>query len=302
MTFDLFYFLEQIDADKQFSDEDEKRLDKTRNEKNREEKRAQRISDCGKWSNWYDPHTGQRTGFTFQCGLFRYCDACLQKRASKEHTFLKTAVLERRMVMKIVTAEEATKLIRKAEKNEYIRYPQKNGNDLLFLDEAVGIEGVAVDLAWVMKQDWTTIVQTPEGRNKSGTMHMPIDDEVLEDFSIINTKQFVTNANRRITNQAMRDASQETAKLDPKTPETVVAALYKRFSIATAKLRRQGYVVTVYNKRLKLIHSRIDWNGQKSSGQIKRLYTENPTRSNQPEQVKIPAARKSVPIQAVISL
>ena len=300
MDTSLFSVLEQIDADNPISDEYEKRLETTRKEKNREEKRAQRISDCGKWSNWYNPHSGKRTGFIFQCGLFRYCDECLEKRAEEEYTLLKTAALDKRMIMKIVTAEEATKLIRKAEKTEYIRYPQENGNDILFLDESVGIEGVEVDLGWVMKQDWTNIVQTPEGRNKSGTMHIPVDDETPEEFSIINTKQFITNANQRVTNQVMGEAIQETASLDPKTPDAVVAALRKRVAIATHKLRQQGFTVTVYSKRLKLIHALVDWTGQ-SSGRIKRLYTENPTRASQPEQVGLPVARESVPIPALVS-
>ncbi len=201
------------------------------------------------------------------------------------------------MVMKIVTAKEATNLIRKAEKTEYIRYPQQNGNDILFLDESVGVEGVAVDLAWVMRQDWKTIVQTPEGRNKSGTMHIPIDDETPEEFSIINTKQFITSASRRVTNQAMSEAIQETVSLDPKTPDAVVTALRKRVGLATNKLRQQGFIVTVYSKRLKLIHSLVDWTGK---GRIKRLYTENPTRANQPEQVGISVARESRPISIAV--
>ncbi len=300
MTTDLFYALEQIDADNPISDEYEKRLETSSTEKKREEKRAQRISDCGKWSNWYNPHNGERTGFVFQCGLFRYCDACLKKRAEEEYELLKIAALDKHMVMKIVTSKEATNLIRKVDKTEYIRYPQENGNDLLFLDESVGMEGVAVNLGWVMRQDWTTIVQTPEGRNKSGTMHMPVDDETPDEFSIINTKQFITNANRRVTNQAMGEAIRETASLDPKTPDAVVAALRKRVGIATNKLRQQGFTVTIYDKRLKLIHSLVDWTGQRS-GRIKRLYTENPTRANQPEHVESLVARKSVAIPTLIA-
>ena len=184
MTSDLFRALEQIDADKPFSDEDEHRLATSSTEKHREEKRAQRISDCGKWSNWYNPHSGKRTGFIFKCGLFRYCNACLERRADEEYELMKTAALEKRMIAKVVDPKEATKLIRKADKSEYIRFPQENGTDLLLLDESVGIAGVAVDLNWVIQQDWSTLVQTPEGRNKSGTMHMPVSDDDPDDFTI----------------------------------------------------------------------------------------------------------------------
>ncbi len=193
---------------------------------------------------------------------------------------MKIATIEKRMIAVKIDAKKATKLIRKADKTEYIRYPLENGQDFLLLDESLGVKGDAVDLEWVAKQDWTVIMNTPEGRNKSGTMHIPVDDSEAEEFTIINTQQFITNAGRSKTLKAMKEAEQETADLNPKTADEVVCALRKRTRIATRKLREQGYSVNLYNKKLKLIHSMVNWQGDvEISSQIKRYYTENPTRA-----------------------
>lgn len=300
-THSLFSVLEQIDADKPFSDEEEKRLDTTRNEQTRREKKKRRKGDCGKFANWYNPHSGKRTGFIFRCGLFRDCETCLKRRADQEYELIKTASLEKRMIAKIMTPKQATRLIRKMDKTEYVRFPQENGNDLLLLDEeaseAMGIGGVEVDLHWVVRQNWETLVQTPKGRNKSGTMHIPASDDEPEEFTIITTSQFVTNANRGATIKAMKEAEQETANLDPRTSDEVVSALHKRTSVATRKLRELGFHTTLYSKRLKLVHGLIDWTGRR---QIKRQYTENPTRANTNGSAEFSAEGSVVPTQASI--
>lgn len=277
MEHNLLGVLQQIDPDKSFRDQDLDKLDKLRKEQTRIEKREKRLNDCGKYANWYNPHSGKRTGFIFRCGLFRHCSVCLKRRADEEYTWVKQATLDKRMIVISVDSKAATNIIRKAEKTEYIRFPGEDGKDLLFLDETLGIVGEAVDLDWVVKQDWEIIVSTPKGRNKSGTMHMPIEEDAGEEFTIINTQQFITNANRYNTIKAMKEAEEQTANLNPKTANEVVNALRKRTRIATRKLREMGYSINMYNKKLKLIHSMINWQSQ--NGNIKRLHTENPTRS-----------------------
>lgn len=279
MTLDLLNLLQQIDPDKSFGDEELTRLEKTRHEQTRLEKRKLRIADCGKWSNWYNPHSGKQTGFVFRCGLFRHCESCLEKRADEEYSFMKQAALDKRMVVVFTDAKTATNLLRKADdKSQYVRYPQEDGFDMLVLDETLGIEGRPIDLSWVMAQNWTTLTATPEGRNKSGTLHLPPSDDDPEDFTIINTQQFITSADRGTTLNAMTAAELETADLDPQTPDEVVQALRRRVKATTSKLRQAGYTVNVYSKKLKLVHALVDWQGRKARlRQIKRFNTENPT-------------------------
>lgn len=275
-TNNLLDILQQIDPDKSFGDEELQRLEKSAKEQKRIAKREKRVKDCGKWSNWYNPHSGKRTGFVFQCGLFRYCKNCLEKRADEEYDFMKQAALDKRMVVVLVDPKTATKMLRTAEKTQYVRYPQEDDLDMLILDESLGIEGREIDFAWVKGQSWTSIVNTPKGRNKSGTIHLPPSDENPDDFTIIHTQQFVTTANRNTTLRAMQIAEQETSDLDPQTPDEVVSALHRRIRIATNRLRQAGYTVNVYSKRMKLIHALIDWQDRK---QINRVNTENPTRA-----------------------
>ncbi len=290
MTSNLFAALQQIDADKSFSDEEIEKLDNLEKSQKRIEKREKRKADCGNWSNWYDPHTGRRTGFTFRCGLFRMCPSCLTERADVEYEWMQQTSLDKRMVVtELLDPKEATKMLRGVDKTDYVRYPQEEGGDLIIVNEDVGISGRGIDLEWVVNQDWEEIVKTPAGRNKSGTIHVPVSDEDVEEFSIITTTQFITSATRQETIHAMDLVVEETRGLNPTTPDEVVDALQKRISMATSKLKQAGFTVHMYSKQLKLIHSKIDWGAEVGFRVNKRIYTENPTRlrARVPEKVPI---------------
>ncbi len=311
----LFDALQQIDPDNQFGDEDEideriAALEKDEEEQKRAEKRNRRLGDCGKFANWYNPHTGKPAGFVFKCGLFRQCEICLNRRAENERDWLGKASIDKELVAQYIDHAEVTRILRKAElgKEEYLRYPQEDGRDLLILDKPLDdVAGEAVDYAWVMQQDWSTIAHTPEGRNRSGTLHVPVSDEEPDEFTIINTQQFVTSADYDETARAMRAAVEITSTLNPQTPDEVADALYRRISVATGQLRTAGHVVNVYSKKLKLVHALIDWQSDSSdsavSRQIKHVYTKNPTRDEMPLGADLERAsvksRETVPIPAL---
>lgn len=261
--------LQQIDIDLVLTDEQEESLKESEHEARREKRRQQRMQDCGNWSYWYNPHTGKQTSFTFKCGLFRDCRACLERRADTEYEWVRDTVKDKSLKVLRVSSKEATNLLRRKDKTEYVRYPQEDGIDLLIVSGEAGIEGKEIDYEWVCTQDWTEIVCTPKGRNKSGSVHVPPSDD-LEDFSLITTRQFTTDANRQQVVDAMQEAEEETSELDPKNPSEVLKALNVRFNTATNKLKADGYKVQVYDKRLRLIHSRIDWQSNSVHGGIKK--------------------------------
>ncbi len=278
----LFDLLQQIDIDDISIEEEEERseiLAKTAQKARIEQRRAERLQDCGNWSYWYNPHNGKRTGFTFKCGLFRECSACLERRAEDERGWLQNASLAKSLNILRVPKERATKLLRRKEKADYVRYPQENGVDLLIFSDELELGGVAIDFNWVRTQDWAKIVNTPEGRKKSGSVHMPASDEDMNDFTLITTKQFTTNANRPQVLEAMQEAEECTSELDPKTPDEVVEALNKRTNIATNLLEKEGFNVQVYEKRLRVWHDQIDW--QEENGLKLRVNTNINTLSNE---------------------
>lgn len=234
----------------------------------RAEKRTRRLSDCGNWSHFYDPHNGRQKSFIFRCELFRECERCLEYRGAREREWMKDASLRNDKVIVRGSQKEIDSLLNRKhegqeiEKSNYARYPQKDADDILIIEKRCISEEAESDdlrLGWVLSQDWSEILNTPEGRNKSGTVHCPPSDENMDEFTLITTKQFITDAQQSEVVRAMREAEEETAELDPRTPDEVVEALGKRFGVATAKLRKQGYNVQVYAKRLRLVHERINW-------------------------------------------
>jgi len=249
---------------------------------NRQQKR---MNECGMWSNWFDPHTGQKTGFIFRCDLFRQCPRCLEYRAEKEKGWVSNAVSQHEDNIYVISLskEDATKLLRNVPKTDYIRYPQENGQDLVFAGEGLFIahtDRQHVSNEWIYTTDWTEILDTPTGRNKSGTLHVPVAEASKEDFSIINTKQFITNAPRQVVDAAMDKAVADTPHFKPQDAEEVERYLQDRANRAIKQIVRQGYTISDYLKRLKVIHKKISWknisiNTKKPTQEINLLHLKN---------------------------
>lgn len=233
----------------------------------REHKRLKRLKDCGSWAYWFDAHTGRRTGFTMYCDLFRDCPLCLHRRADQEYQWMRDTVIrtvDTIMALTVSSQDEGNNLIRGLNKTEYARYPQEDGTELIFLMQAKVIKknkrGKRATIDWVIAQDWKVILRTPEGRNKSGALHMPVSTADNEPFSIINTRQFTTNAPAMVVDNIMDKVVIETEHFKPKDVGEVEGYLRERFKSATGKLQEQGYEVNTYTKKLKVTHSKIDWN------------------------------------------
>ena len=251
------------------------------------EKRDRRRADCGKWSYWYDAHTGKRQGYIFFCDLFRDCERCLNRRAEQEKKWILDAHLEKDLVAVIVTPEEAKRIVRNtgAKKKNYVRYPyEDNGTivEMIVIQKEFYDAGFEVDMRWILEQDWKNVVATPEGRNKSGTVHMPRTPEDEQGaFTIIDTNQIVTDAPSEMVIAEMDNIIEETSDYDPRTAEEVQECLKHRTTLLKTRLRMLEYNVTLYNKHIKLIHHKIDWSGKRQKNrENNHLYTENLTLFN----------------------
>ncbi len=261
-------------------------LEDTEKEEIRQDRIRRRVDDCGKWAYWFDPHTGKKASFVFRCGLFRECDICLAIRADREYKWMHKTSFHKRMLAIRLTRKEANNFVRNIKKQDYVRYPLKGGIDLVIANEETKIEnGVEVTVGWVVKQNWEHLTNTPKGRNKSGVIHVPEAKEITEEFSIIATKQFITNAPKDIANAIIDESIKETIYLNPKNPNDVKNALYQRNTTTIHKLKQQGFTVTIYEKKLKLIHSKISW--LKKIGNKTSVNTENLTRSDHKNKDKL---------------
>jgi hypothetical protein len=249
--------------------QEQKEIEKQEQEKKQQQRRLQRIKDCGRYAWWFDPHTGSKSGYVRYCDNFRECAVCLERRAKREYEWMKLKVYQEEVQMvKIVvqTKEEATKMTRGIDKSQYVRYPQQDGTEILFFDKVAGKNGQEVDPHWMREHSdkWQDWVLTPEGRNKSGTMHIPSTPAEEEPFTIVTVKQFVTDAPDHVVNPIMDQVVEETESFRPETAEEVKECSDYRFMRATAEIAQLGFNLRVYEKKMKVIHSKIDWSSQNS--------------------------------------
>lgn len=230
----------------------------------RRQRRMQRIIDCGKYAWHFDPHTGHKNGYIRFCDNFRECQTCLERRAKKEYEWMKKKVYEGKikMVCRIVSSrEEANRLVRGVNKDQYVRYPQEDGTEIIFFDKEANVNGNPINPGWMRgnKDKWSKWVLTPEGRNKSGTMHVPATPEEKEPFTTVTIKQFVADAPDSTVSEIMDKVVEETEHMRPETPEEVEQFSETRFMMATAQLSKQGISFRVYEQKMKVYHNKIDW-------------------------------------------
>lgn len=229
-------------------------------------RKQQRLHDCGKWGYYFDPHTGKQTGFTYSCDLFRECPICREKRANREKKWVVESYHRAKKNFLFVTAkdqQEANKLLRGVNKKQYVRYPQQSGFEYIFLsgelESQLDITYDVVTPDFLRELNWMEIVNTPEGRNKSGSMHTPVSQKNPEPFQIIEIEQFIPNAPGEIVDRAMQYAIAQTLDLLPEDAREVKEAIDQRVALAIEFLKENGYTVRTYSKKLKVIISRINW-------------------------------------------
>lgn len=256
----------------ELTDEQEEKLRELDRRDAREKNLQRRLADCGKWSYYFSPHTGMKKSFRFRCGKFRKCDNCRKERANREKDFVIGASYKENMVAVRATQDTATKFLRDVNKTEYVRYPQEKYDLVLINQSQLDIvEGEKIDIKWLLKQNWEKIVNTPKGRNKSGTVHLPTSIKDEGEFAIINVKQIVSNAPRNIVEEIMDEVVEETKYLDPNDKQSLIDALNLRIKKSAGKLRGLDYVVSIYIKKQKIVIDNISW--------INSVTTKNPTRN-----------------------
>lgn len=228
------------------------------------ERKNKRLDDCGSWATWYDPHTGRMTGFTFHCDLWRECPTCLERRAKREKKFVEETIEKKQIVMLQLDPDDAKKLTRKLEKDEYQRFPQ-DGYDLIFVNRNslrqsdLG-ESVELTPRLVEELDWTEIVHSPGRKNKSGALFTSTKTSTKEDnWAIVETTQFVSDAPRDIITKVASEIVAQTSEMNPTTIDEVVEYINTRAAMTMNALQARGFVCTAYRKKVKVSMSRVNW-------------------------------------------
>lgn len=253
----------------ELTDEMENALYQHSHQANKQARKQKRLHDCGNWSYYFDPHTGNRLAYPFQCKMFRDCQQCRRQRAYKEYAHLhETVVREDPLVAFDISFDEAEMLTRGKGKDQYIRYPQADTEIVIMKQRDTVQEGTLVTSKWLTEQNWLEIVNTPEGRNKSGTLHMPREKKEVVKFTFVPMKYFTSDAPYMTVINAMDEATDQTSDHLPATPEEVKTGLDERIKIATRKLKKLGFVVTMYVKQVKIEHDKIDWEISRSINKV----------------------------------
>lgn len=229
-------------------------------------RRQQRLNDCGSPACRLDPHTGNHYWFSQRCGLFRMCPTCLDERAKKVKLNMQEFIASGNGVKMLRLSEsDAKRLCRRLDKLEYERFPIDQEGDILFVVSTVNLgdefEGYASDLtlAEVDALAWSTIVLTPEGRNRSGKMTVCCRNDGDDEFEYVQSPSLVSDASMKEQAVAMEMARRNTATLNPRTAEEVEEALADRMWEAYRILKSLGYNPRMYYGMQKVVLGRISW-------------------------------------------
>ena len=241
-------------------------------------RRIQRIKDCGRAACRIDPHTGGYYWFTRLCGLYRECPKCLKSRAEKAKSSMQMIVAKgMRISLLRVSDGRAKSITRKLNKDQYLRFPVADDADFLFIvynDEYSLYEITLEDIADV---NWEYVCNSPEGRNKSGTLSTEVAVESEEEFEFIKSPSLVSDASAEEQSLAMEQAVYET-QANPDTAEQVEEAINERMWTAYRILKARGYSPRMYMGMVKVTLSKISWS---NNGSHKRKKQHEPIMEKQ---------------------
>ena len=274
---DPFAFITDADWEQEITEEQEIASAKFDREREGNERRAKRLTNCGKLGYRYQRLTGYPTKLIFRCGLHRECDYCLGLRAYFEKISVLDTTKKKEMVVVRKSKSDTTKMLRGIKKSKFSRFPQE-GEDITLIEKSVaiakGIEGQEAGFDWAMDQNWEEIVKTPEGRSKSGSMNKRQFSKPKKDSVTVNAKLFTTDASPRIVEEVMQSTWRETAHLDPKNAQEWKRDNSLRVGMDVRKLRKMGFTCDVYGKNVGIVEDELNWRNSIGS------YTHNPTSKN----------------------
>lgn len=181
-------------------------------DREREERRKERIESCGAWVHRPDPRTGEYISFQTKCGSWRECPMCYEDRVREfEDRFarcLNTGEVKVGLTHRKVLRQLRYRGI------EYWAIPVE-GSTILLIHEACD-EDLDLDLDPV-NLDWTIYANTPPRRRYSGDLGRIIiqEEEKAEVEFTIPVRTFTFQGEGATPSEVKRIAAQRTNDLDP---------------------------------------------------------------------------------------
>jgi hypothetical protein len=242
-----------------------------------DEKHALRLKLCGSFVYRLDPASGTGRYYQKDCGLFRECPRCADKRTARIVTDIRRSAEQGKVWSVVCTEEEDKSMRRKYGKAHYKRLPQADGTVMYFIESDTEVPGSTplapedIDL-----YDWHSITQTPTGSNLSGGLGTAAAATPAEDTIRVHSSEICTDAPLAASMQCLKDAEADTEGLNPKDAEQLEEALEKRLAAFEQRLVERGYSILFRNTiTLTVQTSRISWLTYEKSAVALREYKED---------------------------
>jgi len=140
-------------------------------------------------------------------------------------------------------------------REDYLRLPQQDGTEVFFIHGRYGV-GNVIRAEWVLKSDWTKLVDTPQPRRISGQLGKEKDKDVE---TVVVPSVVLGSVTIPQERQALQAVLDQTAHLRPQTVEELETALQTRMDVFVSVLEAAGgSVLHRVNSRHRLTSS-IEW-------------------------------------------
>ena len=242
----------------------------------------ERRSHCGKQAiRYFNPETGRYKKGVYRCDLWRdaFCQPCFERRVERLRGRAQRAVLDAwhdgERMLRIVGPmgkDEASRFVRSLPKSSYLRRPTADG-DVILMDDNTG-NGSELDYQSVTDLQWESLASTPEGRNVSGDLGKPENDEPEDGTFEVEVKSVVIHDDTSPEQEeaALLQAVEETADLSPTTPEEVQEAVKQRTDAFVKALKQAGgSILSSRIIKLKCQISCISWSSYTEKMQFEDL-------------------------------
>lgn len=159
--------------------DEEQRAEKARL---RTERRMERVATCGRMHFGVDPRTFKSYRTPWFCGDIRNCQKCRARAAENLKSKVQAAMQTGSIAYAQVDEDRAALLVEQLRRDQYRRSPDESGKVHLFINEAAltdkqreSIANLDIGTTRLTDQNvdtlpWPSIVLTPVGRNKSGSL------------------------------------------------------------------------------------------------------------------------------------
>ena len=236
------------------------------NEQASEQKRLLRLRNCGRQGRQIRITNGTFKSVYFYCGMHLECPRCLGYRAEKlKGDFAGALENEAQVVMVQLTTDEATKTLKKLTREEFLRYPLDNGQDIVVMDahnaEQLGLAGQVVTKETISTIPWTLLARTPSGRKISGALTGSKVRVPQKDTVRIRTFTLVSDAPETKLNAALVQAVMDTESMNPHTLVELEEAIAIRTETARNYLLHEEYEATMHLEYVRFdpAKTKIDW-------------------------------------------